>query len=103
MRILTGLFWLVMDLSRRLLQGIERLLYTVDEWLRFKSGQSTPALVAKAGLGVVWFFVSYVIRFGVNVLLEPQINPIKHFPWSPSRTRSSTRCSSRRVEATCSR
>jgi hypothetical protein len=31
-------------------------------------------------LGVVWFFVTYVIRFCINLLIEPQINPIKHFP-----------------------
>ena len=37
-----------MDLFRRLLQTIERLLYTVDEWLRFKSGESRATLVAKA-------------------------------------------------------
>ena len=37
-------------------------------------------LVTKAVLGLVWFFVAYVVRFCVNVFLEPQINPIKHFP-----------------------
>ena len=29
-----------MDLFRRLLQTIERLMYAVDEWLRFKSGEN---------------------------------------------------------------
>ena len=29
---------------------------------------------------MLWFFVTYVVRFCVNVLIEPQINPIKHFP-----------------------
>ena len=24
--------------------------------------------------------MAYVLRFAVNVLLEPQFNPIKHFP-----------------------
>jgi hypothetical protein len=80
LRILTGLFYLVMDLFRSVLETIERLLYTVDEWLRFKSGESDVTLVIKAGLGVVWFGVTYVIRFCVNLLIEPQINPIKHFP-----------------------
>jgi hypothetical protein len=37
-------------------------------------------LAVKAGLGVVWFFIAYVLRFCINVLIEPQINPIKHFP-----------------------
>src|SRR5208282_370442 len=31
-------------------------------------------------LTVVWFAVTYVIRFAINLLIEPQINPIKHFP-----------------------
>jgi hypothetical protein len=31
-------------------------------------------------MGVVWFYVAYVTRFVVNLLIEPQINPIKHFP-----------------------
>ena len=80
LRILTGLFWLVMDLSRRLLQGIEQLLYTVDEWLRFRSGQGRGTLAAKAALGGAWFWIAYVVRFLVNVVAEPQLNPIKHFP-----------------------
>ena len=80
LRLITGLFWLIVDLFRRLLQIIERLMYSVDEWLRFRSGQGRVALIAKAGMGFLWFFVAYVLRFAVNVLLEPQINPIKHFP-----------------------
>ena len=34
----------------------------------------------KACLGLVWFFVAYVVRIYVNLLIEPQVNPIKHFP-----------------------
>ena len=56
------------------------MLYTVDEWLRFRSGESRLSLVVKAVLGLAWFFVTYVVRFCVNLLIEPQINPIKHFP-----------------------
>ena len=80
LRFITGLFWLVVDLFRGLLQAIERLMYSVDEWLRFQSGEGSLKLAAKAGIGFLWFFVSYVLRFCVNVLIEPQINPIKHFP-----------------------
>lgn len=79
-RVLTSLFWLVMDLFKGLLQAIERVLYTVDEWLRFRSGEGRASLVGKAILGVAWFYVTYAIRFCVNLLIEPQINPIKHFP-----------------------
>src|SRR5207302_7832460 len=31
-------------------------------------------------LGLAWFYVAYTTRFAINPLLEPQINPIKHFP-----------------------
>jgi hypothetical protein len=80
-RPIVGLFWFIVDVFRRLLQLIERLLYTVDEWLRFRSGQSRTMLVVKAVLGVGWFFMAYLIRFCVNLLIEPQLNPVKHIPW----------------------
>jgi hypothetical protein len=80
LRAIMGLFWLVVDVFRRIVQTIERLMYSVDEWLRFRGGASRVSFAAKAGLGVLWFFVAYVLRFAVNVLIEPQINPIKHFP-----------------------
>ncbi len=79
-RFFAGLFWFVVDLFRLLLETIERLLYSVDEWLRFRAGQSRAVLVAKAALGTAWFFVAYTTRFCVNLLLEPQFNPIKHVP-----------------------
>ena len=31
-------------------------------------------------LGLGWFFVAYLVRVYVNLLIEPQVNPIKHFP-----------------------
>ena len=80
LRAITGLFWFVVDAFRRLLAVIERMMYSVDEFLRFRSGESRMSLIVKTVLGFVWFFVAYVLRFAVNVLIEPQINPIKHFP-----------------------
>ena len=70
----------IMDIFSRLLQNIERMLYTVDEWLRFRTGERPLSVAVKAVLGVLWFFVNYFIRFCVTLLIEPQINPIKHFP-----------------------
>lgn len=75
-----GLFRLVMAAFQRVLEALERLIYAVDEWLRFHSGQSKFSLVVKAVLGLVWFGVAYLARIYVNLLIEPQINPIKHFP-----------------------
>ncbi len=70
----------VIDVFQQVLEGLERVLYTVDEWLRFRRGERRVMLAAKAVLGVVWFLVTYVIRFCVTLLIEPQVNPIKHFP-----------------------
>jgi hypothetical protein len=75
-----GLLRLIMDLSRRLLDAVEHMLYTVNEWLRFRSGENQVTIVIKAIVGLFWFCVTYVIRFAVNLLIEPQVNPIKHFP-----------------------
>lgn len=78
--IFVALFDLVMDFFKRLLEGFDRILYAVDEWLRFKSGETTLSLGTKAVLGVFWAGFTFVARFCVNLLIEPQINPIKHFP-----------------------
>ncbi|MFO0845965.1 MAG: hypothetical protein U0797_26885 [Gemmataceae bacterium] len=75
-----GLFSWVMWVSRRFLERVEMVRYTVEEWLLFRRGQSRLVFWLKLALGLPWFVVSYVVRFGIIVLLEPQINPIKHFP-----------------------
>ena len=80
LRIITGLFYLIVDVFKALLERTEQLLYTVDEWLRFRSGEGRTVYVTKAVLGAVWFYVTYLVRFVVTLLVEPQINPIKHFP-----------------------
>lgn len=79
-RFLTGLIALFVDVFRSLGEATEQVLYSVDEWLRFRSGQGRVAMVLKGALGAVWFFIDYFFRFAFNVLFEPQINPIKHFP-----------------------
>jgi hypothetical protein len=78
--VLPGLFHAVMNFFKTILELVERLLYGVDEWLRFRSGEGRLSLVVKAVLGVLWFYVTYIVRFAFNLLLEPQVNPIKHFP-----------------------
>ena len=77
---LPNLFHLVVSLFSRLIDSIERGLYAVDEWLRFREGEHPAALVGKVVFGFVWFVVAYVVRLYINLLIEPQVNPIKHFP-----------------------
>lgn len=79
-RPLMTLLSLVMEVSKLALEAVERFLYTVDELLRFRSGESNLTLALKAVGGAGWFLATYVFRFAINVVIEPQINPIKHFP-----------------------
>jgi hypothetical protein len=78
--LLPGLFRLIAGVFRRFTDAIDRGIYKVDEWLRFREGQARWTLVAKATLGLVWFGIAYVLRIYVNLLLEPTFNPIKHVP-----------------------
>lgn len=78
--LIPGLVRAVLGFFKRLLERLDRFFYRVDEWLRFRSGDRVAWQIAKPILGAVWFFIAYVVRFFVNVLIEPQINPIKHFP-----------------------
>ena len=71
--------WII-DMFRLVLNFIERFLYAIDEWLRFHSDESWLSIVAKAFLGVIWSFVSFLIRIYVNLLIEPTLHPVKHFP-----------------------
>ncbi|HEX8913790.1 MAG TPA: hypothetical protein VF796_15630, partial [Humisphaera sp.] len=77
---LAGAFRAVMRFFERMVETVDRALYAVDEWLRFRSGQKRGSLLGKAVLGVFWFYIAYVFRFALNLLVEPQVNPIKHFP-----------------------
>ncbi len=75
-----GLIGAILDAFRALMNLVERQLYAVDEWMRFRGGDSHGSLWVKAILGLVWFPIAYVTRFAFNLLLEPQVNPVKHFP-----------------------
>lgn len=79
-RVLAAAFHWIMDVFHLLLEWVERFLYVVDEWLRFRPGDSRVYVGAKLILGTIWSMVAYVIRFCVTLLVEPQVNPIKHFP-----------------------
>lgn len=79
-RVIMAVIDWIIDIFKTILGVVERFLYAVDEWLRFHSGESWLTVVAKAVLGVIWSFVSFVIRIYVNLLIEPTFHPVKHFP-----------------------
>ncbi|HEY7327851.1 MAG TPA: hypothetical protein VH592_09440 [Gemmataceae bacterium] len=78
--LLPGLVRWVLYLYRRLQEEVERLIYTVDEWLRFRPGDSRLSLITKPVLGLIWFCITYLFRVIFNLFVEPTFNPIKHFP-----------------------
>jgi len=80
LHVLTGLLAWVIDLFRRAVDAVEGTLYAVDEQLRFRSGESRLALAVKSVLAAIWSVVDAGVRFCVTLLIEPQLNPIKHFP-----------------------
>src|SRR5262249_21703659 len=78
--VLPGLFRWVVLFFKQAMEGLDRVIYTVDEWLRFRPGDSRLSLYLKPALGLVWFLLTYVIRLVINLFVEPTVNPIKHFP-----------------------
>jgi hypothetical protein len=71
--------WLL-AMFAELIEIVDRGIYRVDEWLRFKVGQSRLTLVVKGALGLIWAVVAYAVRFSITLFIEPEVNPIKHFP-----------------------
>lgn len=64
------------ELTRRFQQGLHR----IEERLSHHLGESLLQLVLKSLLLPVWRLLESFIQFYATVLIEPQINPIKHFP-----------------------
>ena len=79
-RIFPGVVRLILELFAEAVEILDRALYRVDEWLRFKTGESRLTLVIKGTLGTVWSVIAYFLRLYVNLFIEPGVNPIKHFP-----------------------
>lgn len=77
---LPGIVATLIDWFKMLANWVERQLYAVDEWLRFRGGDSQGSVVLKALLGLIWFPIAYLTRFVFYLLVEPQVNPVKHFP-----------------------
>jgi hypothetical protein len=64
------------EVTRRFEQGLHR----IEELLSHQLGESPLALTMKALFAPIWKLTEGFIQFYVTVLVEPQVNPIKHFP-----------------------
>lgn len=75
-----GLFQFIMETFRVLVKWVEQLLYSVDDFFRFRQGDNIFIHMVKAVFGNTWYAFNYITRFSINLIIEPQVNPIKHFP-----------------------
>jgi hypothetical protein len=78
--ILPGLVGWVVAAFREVSDRVERGLYAVDERLRFRPRDPRTTLILKAVGATLWFPLAYLLRFAFYLLVEPQANPVKHFP-----------------------
>lgn len=76
-----GLFSLIASLFKNILSLVEDVLFTVDEWMRFRTGENGLWIALRVILGILWMPIAFLIRFYLVVLIEPGINPLK-FPVS---------------------
>lgn len=75
-----GLVKELLHLFKEVIRRFEQGLHWIEEMLSHHLGESRLELAAKALLLPVWRLLESVMQFYVTVLVEPQINPIKHFP-----------------------
>lgn len=75
--LLLGLYRFIMRVFKQVIDTIELILFTVDDWLRYRKGDSIPSLILRTMLGVLWFPISYLSRFFMLVMIEPGFNPAK--------------------------
>jgi hypothetical protein len=67
----------IMYVLKEFMDFVERMLYAIDERLRFRSGDSRVSLIARALLGVIWYPIAFLTRFYIVVFVEPALHPLK--------------------------
>lgn len=77
---LPELFRLVVRAFSALMDLLQQGMYRVDELLRFHQGNTGVLVFGKALVGLGWALVAYVVRLYITLLVEPEVNPLKHFP-----------------------
>jgi hypothetical protein len=72
-----GLYRQIVQLFKQIVDTVQYVLFTVDEWLRYRSGDNRVTMVVQTILGVLWYPIAFITRFYMLVLIEPGFNPIK--------------------------
>src|SRR6185436_11405882 len=77
--LLPGLIRFIERVYKQILHSIEGGIFTVDEWLRFRGGETSGQVFIRSVATLVWMPISYLARFNLVVLIEPCFHPLK-FP-----------------------
>jgi hypothetical protein len=75
--LLPGLLRLLIWAFKQTIDTMEYVLHSVDEWLRFRQGESQLSLVVRTIAGFFWYPIAFLARFYLVVLIEPGFNPVK--------------------------
>ena len=75
-----GLIQQLLFFFKEVTRRFSQLLHRVDEGLTHHLSERWTSLATKALLAPIWRFSEGLIQFYVTVLVEPQVNPVKHFP-----------------------
>ncbi|WP_200345636.1 sulfite exporter TauE/SafE family protein [Halochromatium glycolicum] len=75
-----GLIQQLLFFFKEVTRRFSQILHRVDESLTHHLSERWTSLAAKALLAPIWRFSEALIQFYVTVLVEPQVNPVKHFP-----------------------
>ena len=70
----------ILALFRKVTDAVSLWLAWMERRLIRKPGGSRAGLLGLAILSIFLSPLVYLLRFGFTVLLEPQVNPVKHFP-----------------------
>jgi hypothetical protein len=72
-----GVLRFVLWLFKRISHLFESAFFAIDEWLRFRGGESRWEIAVRTVLTLLWAPISFVIRFLLIVFIEPCFNPVK--------------------------
>ncbi|WP_295539365.1 sulfite exporter TauE/SafE family protein [uncultured Thiohalocapsa sp.] len=75
-----GLIQSLLFFFKEVTRRFSQLLHRVDEALIHHLGERMESRLLKALLAPLWRLAEALIQFYVTVLVEPQVNPVKHFP-----------------------
>src|SRR5439155_12635573 len=57
--LIEGVIRWIMYVLKAGMDALERLLYSIDEWLRFRSGDTRASLAARTALGIIWYPIAF--------------------------------------------